>query len=166
VKVSWNYLTPDTAGLKFQVIWAANPTDFQIIGEPELIEQSGEEWYFEKQHDNPVLGSNFYRAVLTNDFGETIFSNTVEVIISKREGYLVEIYPNPFSEKIKLDIIDRHDSQITLEIYDSLGREAGFFEVPEMGEYFEIPTSYMPSGTYFVFVRYDGSPQKIFKMIK
>lgn len=166
VEISWDYEISDTAGLNFQAMWALNQSDFLMLGPPDSAVKNGNIWSFKKRHEEPVRGSNFYRVFLEDENGEIIFSNVVGIIIEGNGGNLVEVFPNPFSDKLKVDVINRFEADISLDIYDTLGREVYKFELPEEGNYFEIPTSDFSSGTYFLFIRYNGSPQKIFKLIK
>ena len=76
----------------------------------------------------------------------------------------VNVYPNPFSESIKLDIVSSHNNRLTIKIIDALGRIVYFDNISTNGD-LTIDTQKLVSGLYILEVDNDMHSQRI-KILK
>ncbi len=172
VLLDWLYPESDTVDRSYSVEWAWENGPFAQIGTSDSTEVAGIFIHYFQTHTGPLTGQNFYRIILDDSEGTQLISNVVQIdrdsipVEPEKEYRLVHAYPNPFSDVITVDVYDRFDVPITLELFNTLGQLVYFAEIPTDMDTIEIGTEEMASGTYFLFVRYDGKPQKIFKFVK
>ena len=172
VLLDWFYPASSTVTRTYLVEWAFENEPFLPLGPPDSSEQSGDLVHYFFTHESPKVGTNNYRVILNDSQGNQLISNIVEiikdsVIVDTSNYFLVHSFPNPFNEKLLVDVYDRFDGvPITLELINSLGQLVYFDEIKMDMDRYEINTSNLSQGTYFLFVRYNKEPQKIFKLIK
>ncbi|MCB9340567.1 MAG: T9SS type A sorting domain-containing protein [Lewinellaceae bacterium] len=165
VLVDWFYASTDSLLRSYVVEWAWEGDDFTAVGIPDSTVASNSFLHYFSWHDSAKRGRNYYRVKLGDSDGTILYSNVVEVFVSG--GYtLVHAYPNPFSSYLDVEIIDRYDANITLELITVFGQKIGVFQAPDLDNYMQINTSGLAPGSYFLLVKYDGKPQKIFKLVK
>lgn len=96
----------------------------------------------------------FYRIRTVEATGEISYSNIVELTVSGASRDWLDVYPNPVSRNsiLNVDAFLSTDTQISMELYDLPGKliqseskkmEAGM-------QRFELNTTELPAGTYFV----------------
>ncbi len=171
--LNWLYPESDTVDRNYTVEWAWENEPFTAIGQADSMDTAGIFIHFFRKHNGMLVGKNAYRVILDDSDGTQLVSNIVEfqrdsipVVEPEKEYRLVHSYPNPFTDLIKIDVYDRFDVPVTIELFNPLGQLAYFDELSTDMDTFEIDTKEFPSGTYFMFVRYGGKPQKIFKFVK
>ncbi|MEO1260944.1 MAG: SdrD B-like domain-containing protein [Bacteroidota bacterium] len=172
VELDWVYPESNTVTRTYLVEWVSENGTFEPLGPPDSTEQAGNLVHYFYTHKNPRIGINEYRVVLNDSQGNQLISNTVEIFrevvtVDTNNIVFVESFPNPFKEKITVEVIDRFDGiPINIELINSLGQLVFFDEIKMDMDRYEINTSNFSQGTYFLFVRYGNKPQKIFKLIK
>ena len=174
VILDWFYPKSNTIIRTYLVEWAFETGPFSILGPPDSTFQSVDLVHFFHTHNEPLVGTNFYRVILNDSKGNQLISNIVEIEKDSLppppemgDYNFVHSYPNPFKDKITVDVYDRFDGYpITLQFFNSLGQLLYFAEIPLDNDRFEIETTHIPHGAYFLFVRYGGKPQKVFKLVK
>jgi hypothetical protein len=165
VLVDWFYAFTDSVEREYTLEWAWENDDFKPVGQPDSTVIEFNYLRFFSWHKEAKRGRNFYRVKLEDSDGTVVYSNIAEVIMNG--GFsLVHVFPNPFSNYLDVEIIDRYDASIRLELVGVDGRRLGVYNVPEVDNYLQIDTQNLSPGTYFLLVRYDFKPQKIFKLIK
>lgn len=166
VEVDWFYQKPDSVQHNFQVEWAWESNDFEPVTTTLDAEEVDSFLHYTALHTGARRGTNFYRVKLEDSDGTVLYSNIAEVLVTG-DFSLVHVYPNPFSENLTVEIIDRIEGlPITLELVSVEGRLLDIYQAPEADFSMQIPTGHLPSGMYFLLVKYGGSPQKIFKLAK
>ncbi len=172
VLLDWFYPQSSNIIRTYLVEWSTDNNLFTPLGPPDSTAQANNLTQYFHLHETPVTGSNFYRVILNDSEGNQLVSNVVEIIKEPSTGgdgsyYLVHSFPNPFKDKITIDVYDRFEGlPITVELINPLGQILYFSEIPVGMDRFEIETADFASGTYFLFVRYGGKPQKIYKLVK
>ncbi len=165
VLVDWFYSFTDSVDREYTLEWAWESDDFKAIAMPDSTVIEFNYLHYFSWHKEAKRGRNYYRVKLEDSDGTVVYSNIAEVIMNG--GYsLVHVYPNPFSTYLDVEIIDRYDSSIRLELMSVDGRRLGIYNAPEEENYLQIDTQNLSSGIYFLLVKYDYKPQKIFKLVK
>lgn len=165
VLVDWYYADSDSVQRTYDVEWAWESSDFERIGAQDSVAQDAGILHFFTLHEGARRGANFYRVKLSDSDGTILYSNTVEVKLTG--GFsLVHVYPNPFTNDLTVQIIDRYDAAITLQVISVDGRILGTYLAPTDTDILTIPASHFASGVYFVLAKYDGKPQKLVKVVK
>lgn len=109
--------------------------------------------YYSFIDENPKSGINYYRLKQICLDGKYEYSDIIEVTFDTPTKYALEQnYPNPFNATttIKYSIsndmvnLSKHDTRVSLKIYDILGREV-----------YTLVNEKQPAGTYEV--KFDGS---------
>ncbi|MEY3052736.1 MAG: hypothetical protein RLY31_2521 [Bacteroidota bacterium] len=166
VTVDWYYRKPDTLDHTFSVHWGTDPSDLTPIASPITETDLGDVIRYETVHPGPVRGTNHYQVRLSREGFVPIRSNIASVYYAGDYRY-VHIYPNPFQDRLVVEVIDRFDGlPITLVMTTADGRLVRTFSIPPEGERVEFPLGEIPAGAYFLRVNYDGKIQKIVKMMK
>ena len=166
IQLDWFYEESDTVDRFYEVEWAwQDSTDFTSLGEPDSTFSGGLFNQYFLTHDEPRRGSNFYRVRLKDSDGTELLSNTVE-IRPVGQFDLTYVYPNPFQDFLRVEIIDRFDLPISLEMYNIYGQKVFSVDADPDISLFEIPTHEIGPGNYFLWVKYDGKVQKLFKLVK
>lgn len=165
VLLDWTYPASDTVDREYFVEWAWEDEGFVMVGTPDSLQINGGDIQYFFSHTGGKTGANFYRVRLTDSNGSELLSNTVQINIGEQFN-LVHAYPNPFSDYIKVDIYDRFDLPIRLELYNVFGQLVYLNDVADDVESLEIETGEFAGGAYFLLVKYGGKPQKIFKLVK
>lgn len=75
-------------------------------------------------HTNPQASINYYRIKLVNKNGSAIYSKVIAVKADGTGVMLQTIYPNPFRDKLELDITSDKASSISIRLYDMNGKLA------------------------------------------
>jgi hypothetical protein len=93
-------------------------------------------------------GINTYRAVITLNNGETIYSSTASVYYFSNNIFV--IMPNPLPRGQNLTILSNNFSTNTLVVYDMVGRKVLQKEINETRE--DIPVTNLARGIYVVVI--------------
>ncbi|MEZ4934078.1 MAG: T9SS type A sorting domain-containing protein [Saprospiraceae bacterium] len=173
VLLDWLYPESNNIPRTYLVEYSLDNNTFTTLRPPDSTAQATGLVHYFHTHRTPVVGANYYRVILSDSQGQKLTSNVVEItkdsVPPEPEGdyFLVHSYPNPFKDKITVDVYDWFEGlPITVELINTLGQITYFAEIPTGTTRFEIETADFASGTYFLFVRYDGKPQKIFKLVR
>ncbi len=166
VLIDWFYEKTDSIGRHFTVEWAWENNGFEALGEPDTAIALDLIYHYEKLHTGGKRFRNFYRVKLEDDNGAVLYSN-IEEIRWTGDFNLVHVYPNPFSEKLTVEVFDRYENYpITLDFFLPDGRLYQSIEVGDDEVEVEIDGRLLAKGVYFLAVKYGGGLQKIYKLVK
>jgi len=100
-----------------------------------------------------VLISDMQNGLFVFDVSDALVAT--QLIKEKGQGYnTVSVYPNPFSEKITISLPDNFNSDLTLELFDMLGRTTlSEKQLPSNSNKYIIKTDDLPEGVYILEVR-------------
>ncbi|HEY6437173.1 MAG TPA: T9SS type A sorting domain-containing protein, partial [Ignavibacteriaceae bacterium] len=119
-----------------------------------------ERHHYSFNDENVSSGLNQYRLKQIDFDGTFSYSNTVQVeIIAPSEFQLYQNYPNPFNPSTLISYQIPISSNVTLKIYDALGKEVAILvnENKPAGTYdVEFNASILPSGVYFYQIKADN----------
>lgn len=118
-----------------------------------------------------TVGQVFYQE---NNFNTGIESQGVQqpyevsVVTDARQNTLedveLQVFPNPTAEHITILATGKLDEELTVQLFDALGRELTSSGLESTGT--EIPMQTLASATYFLVVRNKNSEQKTYQIIK
>jgi hypothetical protein len=166
VMVDWLYPMELAHDADFTVEWSWNGSPFEAVTGPmEEVELNGY-MHFKLLHKAAVRGMNQYRVRFEGPDHTVAWSNTVDVQVTGNYHFAL-VWPNPFKEKLNVEILDRYDAQqVTCEIYTTDGRRVLLAEMPEDSRSLELSTAGMTQGLYFLVIKFDGKVQRTESVIK
>ncbi len=97
--------------------------------------------------ENPIYGLNIYRLKSINEYGSFVLSEEREVVFPG--GNFVQIYPNPTSDKIEVQLYPIQSTLTTFRLINSLGQtQISQSWTPEKSEPLELDVSSLLPGVY------------------
>lgn len=162
VALEWKFPKPDSFMYDFKVEWAWENEDFQPLTLPLDSVIQGDLIHYTTMHQEAKRGMNYYRITMLDHFGNTAVSNVAEAEMIG-EIDLVQVYPNPFTHRLTVEVSER---SVTLEMYSVEGRLLETYQTPDSGFKFDIPTAALPAGMYYLLVKHKGKPVKTLKLVK
>lgn len=124
----------------FEIQYSTNGREFKAIGEVQAAGESSKSINYTFQHDQPIIGTHYYRLKSVDKDGSFAFSPIVSVVNGKEAGSFVA-YPNPTQNRLSLQVVDR---QQATRLYDAQGKLVyNSSVVPE-----EIDMTGWPEGFY------------------
>jgi hypothetical protein len=172
ISIGWEYLSPDTTGLTFEVEWSTDAIAFTSLGGADFAAQNALGWQFEKMHYSPEPGNNYYRIQVTDEFGQQTFSSVMKVeidAVSAVENTFLEkvkVYPNPFGEALTLVLPAGGSEALYFELHDAVGKTALKEKLNRGETSFYLPTGHLAPGVYFAVLRFANGHQRMFRLVK
>jgi len=112
--------------------------------------------------DNNSITPEAYADSIKNLLKDRI--TNVESKLGKLENVLYEVYPNPSNGIVNLKYDIKNQSEITINLYDMLGRQLKTFSEQKTlpGQYIKhFETSNLPSGIYFLQIMVDSEKKRL-----
>ncbi len=78
---------------------------------------------YEYAHTNPALGHNYYRLQQADLDGHLNLTSEVVDLMRSTSGSTLNVYPNPTSDLLNIDLYSTNPSSITLKLLDISGRK-------------------------------------------
>lgn len=126
------------------------------------------EYLFVDNH--PHKGKNIYRLKQIDFNGCCSYSGEKEIYISfSNETLLYQNYPNPFNPTTRINFSLTSNSNVTLKLFDALGREVSVIinKYMNSGNYnIDLNASAYPSGVYFYSLETNGANGKRTNLVK
>lgn len=121
---------------------------------------------YEVLDENPLNGINYYRLKQTDYDGAFSYSLNIVAINYSNDAFLVQVYPNPFNQKINVNLTGIDDEEAQISIYDIAGKQIYRQSINNAGNTFQIELeSNIPNGVYFMTVQVANTIKHI-KIIK
>ncbi len=127
-------------GVRFEAIDSLNSTQYIALND-----------YSSKDY-HPYSGINYYRIKQIDKDGKLAFSKTVSVNLKDVSINAFNIYPNPVSTELKLNIHSKKDEKVTLLIHDIFGKII-LREVKELAkgnQILSLNTNRLSPGNYYI----------------
>ncbi len=125
VLLSWGSID-ESSDVTYQVQKSADKKAFNNIGLPLLASNNPANINYQSIDNNPGIGLNYYRLTQTDQFNNTIFSDTVTIAFNPglvngiaKNGFI--LYANPVKDVLQIVSDKSYTSKVTMDIYDSLG---------------------------------------------
>ncbi len=114
---------------------------------------------------SPKKGWNYYRVVAVEPSGREVQSDVAEVVVYA-QSELMHLYPNPVVDYVTLEIFDSLNDEVLLQVMNINGTVLQNVNVPANTPRQELDFSNLPSGTYFIKVKYGRIDVKVLKVLK
>jgi hypothetical protein len=122
--------------------------------------------YYENYSMAPKRGLNYYRVQIEDEMGNTVYSNTEEVILYA-ESKIAMLYPNPVTDILTLEIFETFGAEkVNLDIYAVSGQLMATLPVADGIRQLAIDFNRYPAGAYLVRLRLGETNVRTMKVIK
>ncbi len=121
--------------------------------------------HYEYMDATPKKGYNYYRVQALDNSGKTTTSDIAEVVLYA-DSKLMHFYPNPVTDQLTIEIFDSMNDDVQLQVINPSGVVMQTVLVPKDAERQDLDFSALPSGTYFIKVRYGRIDVKVLKVLK
>lgn len=150
---------------EFDILKSKNGIDFEIIGNLSPTKESGME-IFNFTDEKPYTGKGFYKVEMRDETLEFFAESNILItdIFEMKNPFL--IYPNPFENELKIDISERIDSDIEVQIYSPLGVIIQTETISKEATQHNLNMSDFSGGVYYVRLIYGDDRDEIFKVFK
>ncbi|MCL4106216.1 UNVERIFIED_CONTAM: hypothetical protein GTU68_061058 [Idotea baltica] len=119
---------------------------FELINAQNPSGNSGVQQGYDFVDRSPLAGNNFYRLKITDQNGETMYSETI--LLNSEFDLLVSIHPNPAKDLVQLSA-DRVLSEAQIRIMDISGKTV--LETQNLeGQQFQLNCAHLSRGAYFI----------------
>ena len=119
--LSWN-TTLETNLHAFEIERSANGVDFSSIGSVRAVGNSSTYLHYGYNDKLPKAGTNFYRLRIMDVNGAYKYSNIIVINVLIRGISITDVYPNPFLDKVQMNIVTESVQPIQISLIDYSGR--------------------------------------------
>ncbi|MBK7869176.1 MAG: T9SS type A sorting domain-containing protein [Saprospiraceae bacterium] len=165
VIINWE-VAQDGIDYEFEVEHSKDNLHFErlaLVTTPHHLE--GDMRHYEYMDESPKKGWNYYR-VITRDYSGSPLISDIASVALYADSKLVHLYPNPVTDHLTLEILDAMNDDVQLQVINTSGIVMQTVNVPKDTQRQELDFSRMPSGTYFIKVRYGKIDVKVLKVLK
>jgi len=122
--------------------------------------------YYEYYSMAPKRGLNYYRVQIEDEMGNTVYSNTEEVVLYA-ESKIAMLYPNPVTDILTVEIFETFGAEkVNLDIYAVSGQLMATLPVADGIRQLAIDFNRYPAGAYLVRLRLGETNVRTMKVIK
>jgi len=129
----------------YVVEWGINGREFTAIGS-----QDAQRDPYHFIHQDPALGTNYYRILEVDFNGKTSYSKTQSLVFQAGDlNPYFSVYPNPSPDVMYLECSENHRVD-SIEIYSLLGERLYTQANPSLDPHIRIDLSGLPAGVYLL----------------
>lgn len=165
VKVQWK-VKDDGQNYQFVVEHSSEGTDFQQIGQvltPTKVSAGFK--YYEEVSPAPKRGWNYYRVMVVDQQGKKSYSE-IESLVMYANSELMHYYPNPVTNRLTVEIFDSLNGEVEFQVVSPTGIVLQTIMAPKDATRQDLDFSDLPTGPYFVKVKYGNIDVKVLKVLK
>lgn len=165
VLVKWS-VANDGQDYEFAIDHSADGNTFQEIDRvntPKRLENNMR--HYEYMDTHPKTGRNYYRVRVIEGTNQETTSDVAQAILFANSE-LMHFYPNPVTDHLTIEIFDSLNDDIQMQVINANGTTMQTINVPRNAERQDLDFSNLPSGTYFIKVRYGRVDVKVLKVLK
>lgn len=150
---------------KFDVLRSKNGHDFEKIGQLSPSKEVGTEaFYF--MDESPWKGTGYYKVQIHDEQSEYFAeSNIISTSLFEQKRRFL-IYPNPFEEKLKIDLDQSISSNIQIQIFSTIGKLIQTETVGSNTIHHQLDLTNLASGVYYVKMIIDNETYEVYKIVK
>lgn len=130
----------------FRVEHSRNGKDFREITEVSGVGYSTETVQYDCTHANVARGINYYRLVQVDFNGAETISDVITISVEMTEP-VVNVYPNPTSDRLTVQMPLTSANQVQVRLFDNIGRVV-MQTVFSPENALELQVAHLPKGTY------------------
>lgn len=157
-RLQWNTLDEDPDD-SFVIERSSNGTDFIRIYN---VNAKGSPSVYDYSDKHPAQGNNYYRIKIIHNNGKISYSNTV--IVKNGKTTAIQVFPNPVSGMLSVQIPGSINQSEKLLLYNSFGQKAG--EQLITSNLVQIDMTHLSTGIYhLVYKNAEGKVER-FKVVK
>jgi hypothetical protein len=166
VTLNWQ-VTGDTKNAVFFVQRSENAVDFQTLA---VVGGTGGSWFSEYSlvDENPKLGDNHYRIKFRLLADEPIegYSEVTKVYCEPDGTGIVQVYPNPTSGNVTVELLKPNEQPVEIEVFNPLGKVMLRKEFPGNTEKIDLDLSQFSLGFYLIKIKQKGFREQVRRVIK
>ena len=121
VQLKWQTSSEQDSKL-FDVEFSTNGSQWTSIGKVNAAGTSTTPRDYSLVHNTPVNGVNYYRLKQVDIQDNFSYSNIVPISFTIRGLNINAVYPNPFVDRVKIDISSDRNETVRIQVSDNLGR--------------------------------------------
>jgi hypothetical protein len=95
-----------------------------------------------------------------------MYSSIVNIFSQPKGMNDIHFYPNPFSDRAILDVIEIQDEPVHVEVINTFAQVIDTFEIPAGASKKEMNFSHLPTGMYYIKVDQKGKFEYTFRVFK
>ncbi len=154
LSIMWD-LPNDGTAADYTIMRSYDGVEFTAVGlvMGEWGTVNGSRMDYEFEDVTPVAGRNFYRVVMTDDLGNSVTSNTVELMLSPASSSFARIFPNPIANNIihvELMEMVEDDAVVPVRLISSNGEIVQSTRINTATGMVNIPLARNTAGLYLV----------------
>lgn len=167
VMVKWS-VKDDGQNYQYVVEHSPEGTEFEQIGQvltPKRVSSGFK--YYEHVAPAPKRGWNYYRVLVHHlDQADRKTYSEIESLVMYAESELMHYYPNPVTNRLTVEIFDSLNGEVELQVVSPTGVVLQTVTTPKDATRQELDFSNLPTGPYFVKVKYGNIDVKVLKVLK
>ncbi len=163
VALSWE-IEKAQGAYSFEVQRSPNGMDYEVLATVPQAQNDGMNKYT-FMDNSPKAGNVFYRVQIMKDGEQVSFSNELHMQWFERAQMFVA-YPNPVSDKLKVEISKDVQTAIKAELLSANGRVISRINIPENTIGHTVDMSSWRSGTYFLRLIYNDGKNEVIRLVK
>jgi hypothetical protein len=122
VQLKWQTSSEQNSNY-FEVQFSPNGnTQWTSIGKVNAAGTSSTQRNYSLIHNSPIDGVNYYRLKQVDVSGNYAYSNIVPITFTIKGVHVGSIYPNPFMDRVKIDISSDRNETVRIQLTDNVGR--------------------------------------------
>ena len=145
---------------KYEVEHSANAIEFKNIGSVQALRTGSVLKKYSLIHSTPVSGKNYYRLKMLDMNGFYNYSPVRSVNYGAGDG--VQVYPNPFVDKINIQLGQNNSVLHTVKLFNGLGQE---LQTKSFTGFISLDVQTLASGNYILLLD-NGKTIQTFKLQK
>lgn len=156
IKLNWETLTEQNSS-HFDVERSADGSNFASIARVNATGNSANKQLYTYFDNQPLPGINFYRLKLADIDGAFTYSRVIVVKDAGGPGSM-QIFPNPVSDVLQLQITSAKKETVMVTITDASGKKvySGSLNLAEGHNASSIPVQHLPKGIYYLYADKPG----------
>ena len=140
-------------GVKWESVGTVNANDFTVLP-------------YTFTDNKPSLGANNYRVKHVDLVGEQVLSKVRNAMILADLLKEVAVYPNPFTDKVNVELTKVSAKGATVEIVNAFGQVVKTVKIPGGQARQEVDMSDLQSGFYVIKIDFDGVKTEVHKVTR
>ena len=163
IRLNWETLSEQNTS-HFEIERSADGNNYTTIGTINAAGNSTDRRNYSFMDNNPLLKNNFYRLKMADLNGVFTYSR---IVVIKNDNNLLslQLFPNPVSDLLQIQLPASREMTSTLRIMDATGKQVLIqsLQTNEGRNALSIPVSHLITGTYYLVIdNEEGRQSKTF----